>query len=134
MLSLSTNIGTRSSDFGARGSEIGVRKPENGARKTENGKRSAKTGNRKTERGKRKTELGVPVASVVKRLVVSVVRPSVRPSVVCHKKKRKIFITGDLESITTSKRENNDEIRRILAYVYLVELKAVSFSAFSTFF
>ena len=49
-------------------------------------------------------------------------------------KKKKIFITGDLESITTSKRENNDEIRRILAYVYLVELKAVSFSAFSTFF
>ena len=30
--------------------------------------------------------------------------------------------------------EDNDEIRRILAYVYLVEHKAVSFSAFSTFF
>ena len=33
----------------------------------------------------------------------------------------------------TSKREDNDEIRRILAYVYLVKHKAVSFSASSTF-
>ena len=45
-MSLSTNIGTRSSDFGARGSEIGVRKPENRARKPENGKRSAENGKR----------------------------------------------------------------------------------------
>ena len=70
-------------------------------------------------------------ASGVKQLVLSVVRPSVRPSVVCHKK---IFLTGNLESTMTSKWENNDEIRRILAYVYLVEHKTVSFSAFSTFF
>ena len=53
-------------------------------------------------------------------------RPSVRHKV--------ILKSGDSASITTSKREDNDEIRRILAYVYLVELKAVSFSAFSTFF
>ena len=68
-------------------------------------------------------------ASRVKQLVLSVVRPSVRPSVVvvCHKK------LGDSESITTSKWEDNDEIRRILAYVYLVEHKAVSFSATSAF-
>ena len=42
----------------------------------------------------------------------------------------KIFITGDSESITTSKWEDNDEIHRILAYVYLVEHKAALFSAF----
>ena len=60
-------------------------------------------------------------ASRVKQLVLSVV-------VICHKK------LGDSESITTSKWEDNDEIRRILAYVYLVEHKAVSFSASSTFF
>ena len=53
------------------------------------------------------------------------------PSSVRHKV---ILKSGDSASITTSKREDNDEIRRILAYVYLVELKAVSFSAFSTFF
>ena len=41
---------------------------------------------------------------------------------------------GDLEAKTISKQEDKDEIRRILAYVYLVEHKAVSFSAFSTFF
>ena len=68
-------------------------------------------------------------ASVVKQLVVSVVRPSVRPSVM-----QVILKSGDSASIRTSKREDNDEIRRILAYVYLVEHKAVSFSAFSTFF
>ena len=51
--------------------------------------------------------------------------------VVVHKK---FFITGDSESKSSSKRENNDEIRRILSYVYLVEHKAVLFSAFSTFF
>ena len=45
-----------------------------------------------------------------------------------------ILKSGDSASIRTSKREDNDEIRRILAYVYLVEHKAVSFSAFSTFF
>ena len=66
-------------------------------------------------------------ASGVKQLVLSVVH---RPSVVCHKK---FFITGDLESIMTSKRENNDKIRRILAYAYLVEHEAVLFSTFSTF-
>ena len=65
-------------------------------------------------------------ASGVKQLFLSVVRPSVRHKV--------ILKSGDSASITTSKREDNDEIRRILAYVYLVELKAVSFSAFSTFF
>ena len=71
-------------------------------------------------------------ASGVKRLAVSVVRPSVpsvRPSVM-----QVILKSGDSASIRTSKREDNDEIRRILAYVYLVEHKAVSFSAFSTFF
>ena len=57
------------------------------------------------------------------------VRPSVRPSVM-----QVILKSGDSASIRTSKREDNDEIRRILAYVYLVEHKAVSFSAFSTFF
>ena len=65
-------------------------------------------------------------ASGVKQLVLSVVRPSV----VCHKK---IFLTGNLESTMTSKWENNDDIRRILAYVYLVEHETVSFSAFSFF-
>ena len=45
-----------------------------------------------------------------------------------------ILKSGDSASIRTSKREDNDEIRRILAYVYLVEHKAVSFSAFSTLF
>ena len=64
-------------------------------------------------------------ASGVKQLVVSVVRPSVM---------QVILKSGDSASIRTSKREDNDEIRRILAYVYLVEHKAVSFSAFSTFF
>ena len=68
-------------------------------------------------------------ASGDKQLVLSVVRPSVRPSVM-----QVILKSGDSASIRTSKREDNDEIRRILAYVYLVEYKAVSFSAFSTFF
>ena len=54
---------------------------------------------------------------------------TVRPSVM-----QVILKSGDSASIRTSKREDNDEIRRILAYVYLVEHKAVSFSAFSTFF
>ena len=50
---------------------------------------------------------------------------SVRPSsVVCNKK---IFITGDLESIMTSKW---DKSRRILAYAYLVEHEVVLFSTF----
>ena len=53
--------------------------------------------------------------------------PSVRPSVI------KVFITGDSESTMTSKREDNDKIRCILAYVYLVEHKAVLFSAFSDY-
>ena len=60
-------------------------------------------------------------ASGVKQLVLSV-------------RHKVILKSGDSASITTSKREDNDEIRRILAYVYLVEHKAVSFSAFSTFF
>ena len=42
--------------------------------------------------------------------------------------------TGDLEAKTISKQENKDKIRRILAYVYLREHKAILFSAFSTFF
>ena len=41
-----------------------------------------------------------------------------------------ILKSGDSASVRTSKREDNDEIRRILAYVYLVERKAVSFSTF----
>ena len=41
---------------------------------------------------------------------------------------------GDLEAKTISKQEDKDEIRRILAYVYLIEHKAVLFSVFSTFF
>ena len=40
---------------------------------------------------------------------------------------------GDLEAKTISKQEDKDEIRHILAYVYLIEHKAVLFSAFSTF-
>ena len=40
---------------------------------------------------------------------------------------------GDLEAKTISKQEDKDEIRRILAYVYLVEHKAVSFSPFSDY-
>ena len=44
-----------------------------------------------------------------------------------------ILKSGDSASIRTSKQEDNDEIRRILAYVYLVEHKAVSFSAFSDY-
>ena len=43
----------------------------------------------------------------------------------------KKIITGDLESIMTSKWENNDEICRILAYVYLVEHETVLFSTLS---
>ena len=62
-------------------------------------------------------------ASGIKQLVLSV-----RPSSVI--KKLKTCITGDLESIMTSKREDNDKIRRILAYVYLVEHEAVLFSTF----
>ena len=42
--------------------------------------------------------------------------------------------TADLEAKIISKQEDKDEIRRILAYVYLIEHKAVLFSAFSTFF
>ena len=41
---------------------------------------------------------------------------------------------GDLEAKTISKQEDKDEIRHILAYVRLIEQKAVLFSAFSTFF
>ena len=46
---------------------------------------------------------------------------------------KKNFITADLEVKTLSKQEVNDEIRNILACVYLVKHRAVSFSAFSTF-
>ena len=66
-------------------------------------------------------------ASGVKQSVLSVVVVVV----VCHKN---IFITADLEAKTISKQEVNDEIRHILACVYLVKHRAVSFSAFSTFF
>ena len=47
---------------------------------------------------------------------------------------QKISKTGDLEAKTISKREDNDEIRHILAYVYLMKYKAVVFSAFPPFF
>ena len=67
--------------------------------------------------------------SGVKQSVLSVV-----VAVVVCRYLKNIFIKGDLESITTSKREDNNEIRRILALVYLIEHKAVLFSAFSTFF
>ena len=69
-------------------------------------------------------------ASGVKQSVVSVVvRRRLSSSVI------QFFLkTGDLEAKTISKQENKDEIRRILAYVYLREHKAVLFSAFSTFF
>ena len=63
-------------------------------------------------------------ASGVKQSVLSVVIVVV----VCH-----IFITADLEAKTISKQEVNDEIHNILACVYLVKHRAVSFSAFSTF-
>ena len=39
---------------------------------------------------------------------------------------RKVFITGNSESTMTSKREDNDEIRHILADVYLIEHKYFS--------
>ena len=41
---------------------------------------------------------------------------------------------GDLVAKTISKQEDKDEIRRILAYVYLVKQKVVLFSGISTFF
>ena len=47
---------------------------------------------------------------------------------------KKNSLMGDLEAKTISKQEDKDEIRRILAYVHLIEHKAVLFSAFSTFF
>ena len=53
------------------------------------------------------------------------------PSVIKYKK---IFITRDFEVITISKWEVNDELRHILAHMYLMKHKAVLFSAFSTFF
>ena len=37
---------------------------------------------------------------------------------------------GNLEAKTISKQEDKDEIRRILAYVYLVKQKVVLFSVF----
>ena len=40
--------------------------------------------------------------------------------------KKKIIIAGDLDAATISKQEDNEEIRRMLAYVYLIEYKAVS--------
>ena len=63
-------------------------------------------------------------ASGVKQSVLSVVVVVV---VVCHKK---FSLMGDLEAKTISKQEDKDEIRRILAYVYLIEHKAVLFSIF----
>ena len=67
-------------------------------------------------------------ASGVKQSVLSVVVFVV----VCHKNK-KICLMGDLEAKTISKLEDKDEIRRILAYVYLIECKAVLFSLFSDY-
>ena len=57
--------------------------------------------------------------------------PSLLLSVVVCKN---IFITADLEAKTISKQEVNDEIRHILACMYLVKHRVVSFSAFSTLF
>ena len=69
-------------------------------------------------------------ASGVKQSDVSVVvRRRLSSSVI-----QKISKTGDLEARTISKREDNDEIRHILAYVYLMKYKAVVFSAFPPFF
>ena len=67
-------------------------------------------------------------ASGVKQLVLSVVVVVV--VVVVIKKNRKISLMGDLGAKTISKQEDKDEIRRILAYVYLVEQKVVLFLAF----
>ena len=69
-------------------------------------------------------------ATGVKQSVVSVVVCRRLSSSVIQKKSK----TADLEAKTISKQEDKDEIRRILAYVYLIEHKAVLFSAFSTFF
>ena len=49
------------------------------------------------------------------------------PSVI---KKLKIFIMAVLDAKTFSKQEVNDEIRHILAYVYLVKHKVLLFPAF----
>ena len=43
---------------------------------------------------------------------------------------KKNSLMGDLEAKTIPKQEDKDEIRRILAYVYLVKQKVVLFSAF----
>ena len=56
------------------------------------------------------------------------------PSVVVVVVHKNICITADLEAKTISKQEVNDENRHILACVYLVKHRAVSFSAISTFF
>ena len=61
-------------------------------------------------------------ASGVKQLVLSVV--------VVGQKNWNIFIMGDLDAKTISKQEVIDEIRHILAYVYLVKHKVLLFSAF----
>ena len=58
--------------------------------------------------------------------------PSVVVVVVVVRKKN--FITADLEAKTISKQEVKDENRHILACVYLVKHRAVSFSAIPTFF
>ena len=63
-------------------------------------------------------------ASGVKQLVPSVVVVVVVIVI------KKISLMGDLEAKTISKQEDKDEIRRILAYLYLVKQKVVLFSAF----
>ena len=63
-------------------------------------------------------------SSGVKQLVLSVVVVVVVVVI------KKISLMGDLEAKTISKQEDKDEIRRILAYVYLVKQKVVLFSAF----
>ena len=66
-------------------------------------------------------------ASGVKQLVLSVV-------VVVCRCRQKFFLTADSEAITISKREDKDEMSSTLAYMYLVEHKAVLLLVSSTFF
>ena len=63
---------------------------------------------------------------------VHVCASGVKQSILCVRPS--VFITGIAESKTTFKWKENEEIRRIIANVYLVEHKAVLFLAFSTFF
>ena len=69
------------------------------------------------------------------RICASGVKQSVLSVVVCNFFfEISGFITAGLEAKTISKQEVNDEICHILACVYLVKHRVVSFSAFSTFF